>query len=85
MPKKVSTTQVPKAMPQNVPKQDKNPMTGNSLINLIRHSCMRILCKEIAKINHVTSKTHRPLIQIKGTEQKWLFDTGAGLTCMSCK
>jgi hypothetical protein len=40
------------------------------------------LNKEIVKINDVISKTHRPLIQIKsvkGIEQKWLHDNGAGL------
>jgi hypothetical protein len=34
----------------------------------------------------VHSKTQRPLIKIKsikGMEHKWLFNTGAGLTCMS--
>jgi hypothetical protein len=33
-------------------------------------------------------KLPRPIIQIKsikGMEQNWLFDTGAGLTCMSSK
>ena len=41
------------------------------------------------KINDVQSKkTQRPYIKIgslKGLEQTWLFDTGAGLTCMSLK
>ncbi len=49
---------------------------------------MKILCKEIAKINNATSKTHIRLIQIKsvkGMEQKWFFDTCAGLTCLSLK
>jgi hypothetical protein len=67
-------------------KQEEKPITDNSLINLMRHACMKILCKEMVKIIVVTSKTHRPLIQIKsvkGMEQKCLFDTGAGLTCMS--
>ena len=47
---------------------------------------MKLQCEEIIKINDVHTKTQRPLIQIKsvkGLEQKWLFDTGAGLTCMS--
>jgi hypothetical protein len=46
------------------------------------------MCKEILKINDVTTKTSRPFIQIKsikGMEQNWLFDNGAGITCMSSK
>jgi predicted aspartyl protease len=44
------------------------------------------MCKEIIKINDVTTKTPRPFIKIetiKGIKQDWLFDTGACLTCMS--
>jgi hypothetical protein len=38
--------------------------------------------------NYVGSKTPRHFIQIKsvkGMEQKWLFETGAGLTYISSK
>ena len=44
------------------------------------------MCKEIFKINDVSTKTTRPFIKletIKGVKDNWLFDTGAGLTCMS--
>ncbi len=44
------------------------------------------MCKEILKINYVTAKTKRPFIKLettKGVKYDWLFDTGAGLTCMS--
>jgi hypothetical protein len=49
---------------------------------------MKIMCKDIIKINDVNAKTPRPHCQInsiQGMEQKWLFDTGAALTCMSSR
>ena len=45
-----------------------------------------MMCKEIIKINDVTTKTSRPFIEletIKGEKWDWLFDTGAGITCIS--
>jgi hypothetical protein len=46
------------------------------------------MCEKIREINDVNTRTSRPFIQIKsikGLELKWLFDTGAGLTCISSK
>jgi hypothetical protein len=73
---------------KNVPNQNNRPITNNSLIILIRQPCMKILPKEVFNISDFRTKTQRPLIQIKSIqkmEQKGLFDTGAGLTCMSLK
>jgi hypothetical protein len=55
-------------------------------INLIRRTCLKLMCKEIFRINAVTAKTPRPFVQIesiKGIQQNCLLDTGAGLKCMS--
>jgi predicted aspartyl protease len=49
---------------------------------------MKIMCKGNNKINDVNAKSPRQHIQInsiKGMEHKWLFDTGAALTCMSSR
>jgi hypothetical protein len=55
---------IPKVVPQNVPKQQDNLTTNNSRNSLIRQKCMKIMCKEIFKINHVNARTPRPHIQI---------------------
>ena len=62
-------------------------MKSNSFINLIRKTCIKLMCEKIVKINDVRSKqTSRPLIQLKtlpGMNPTWLYDTGAALTCIS--
>ena len=67
--------------------QAAEPILNNNVINLIKKTCVRMMCKEIIKINDVNSKrTPRPYIEIetiKGVKWDWLFDTGAGLTCIS--
>jgi hypothetical protein len=35
----------------------KPPLIDNTVINLNKKTCVRIMCKEIAKINDVTTKT----------------------------
>ena len=70
----------------NIKTEEKLPKIDNSVINLIRKTCVKLMCKEIFKINDVTTKTTRPFIKletIKGVKTDWLFDTGADLTCMS--
>ena len=55
-------------------------------MNLIRRICAKLIVQKEIKINDITK--NRPLItlkSIKGLPEKWLFDTGAGLTCMSLK
>jgi hypothetical protein len=70
----------------NIKTKEKLPKIDNSVINLIRKTCVKLMCKEIFKINVVTKKTTRPFIKletIKEVKTDWLFDTGSGLTYMS--
>ena len=64
-----------------------NNMQSNSFINLIRKTCIKLMCQDVIKINDIRSKqTSRPLIQLKtlpGMHPTWLYDTGAALTCIS--
>jgi hypothetical protein len=69
-----------------IPTKENIPKLENSVINLIRKTCVKLMYKEILKINDVTTKTKRPFIKLettKGVKYDWLFDTGAGLTCIS--
>jgi hypothetical protein len=43
---KVTINQKSKIVLQNVPKQNNKPIINNSLTNLIRQTCMKLLCKE---------------------------------------
>jgi hypothetical protein len=56
---------------------------------MMRKTCKRIACKEVLEINDVVHRQDaRPLIEIKSSSMmagKWLFDTDAGLTCVSSK
>ena len=69
------------------PKPPENMLADPSIINLIKMTCIRLACNEVLEINDVISKLDaRPLIEINSSpvmKGKWLFDTGAGLTCMS--
>jgi hypothetical protein len=70
----------------HTPTQEKVPKLDNSVMNLIKKTCVKLMCKEILKINDVTTKISRPFIKletIKGVKTDCLFDTGAGLTCMT--
>jgi hypothetical protein len=50
---------------KNIP-QKAVPKLDNSVINLIKRTCVRMMCKEIKKINDVTTKrTPRPYIKIE--------------------
>ena len=64
-----------------------NNMQPNSFINLIRKTCIKLICQDVIKINYIRSKqTSHPLIQIKtlqGMHPTWLYDTDAALTCIS--
>ncbi len=67
-----------KSTPPNIP-----PQLDNTVINLIKKTCIRMMCKEIVKINDVTTKTSRLFIEletIKGVKWDWLFDTGAAIS-----
>ena len=59
----------------------------NSLINLIKKTCVKLMCTKICRINDIISKrTPQPLIQLKtlpGMNPTWLYDTGAAMTCIS--
>ncbi len=43
------------------------------------------MIEEVLKINDIVSKkkTPRPIITLQTNSCKWLFDTGASITCMS--
>jgi hypothetical protein len=53
---------------------------------MIRQTCVKLACKDILEINNVIRKLGAPpLTEINSSpvmKGKWLFDTGAGLTCM---
>jgi hypothetical protein len=69
------------------PKPPEISLADPSIINMIRQTCIKLACKDILEINEVVCKFDaRPLIKINSSpvmKDKWLFDTGAGLTCMS--
>ena len=71
----------------NISEAPSQDMGSNSIFNVIRKTCIKLMCENIVKINDVRSKqTSRPLIQIKtlpGMNPTWLYDTGAALTCIS--
>ena len=54
---------------------------------LIRRTCAKLIVQKDIKINDIprTNRPHISLKSIKGLPNKWLFDTGAGLTCISLK
>ena len=64
-----------------------NPLGNPKIINLIRQTCVKLACQKIKEINDVTDANYkRPLIEINSTtamRKKWLYDTGASITCMS--
>jgi hypothetical protein len=58
---------------KNVPTQKAVPKIKNSVINLIRKTCVKLMCNEIFKINDVTTKTSRPFIKIETIKGvKWI-------------
>ena len=69
------------------PEPIEDKLADPSIINLIKMTCVKLACKVVLKINDVIRKLDaRPLIEINSSpvmKGKWLFDTGAGLTCMS--
>jgi hypothetical protein len=63
---------------------------SNATLLLIQRTCMKLKLKETQEINDLhdlpTKTNPRPIIQlnsIQGLTQDWLFDTGAGLSCIS--
>ena len=64
-----------------------DPLGNPAIINLIRQTCVKLALQEIKKINDVTRHDDkRPLIEINSSPamtDKWLYDTGASITCMS--
>lgn len=56
-------------------------------MELVKQTCTKMMINEILEINDVRTKnTPRPLITLNtssGLTCKWLFDTGAAITCMS--
>ena len=58
-------------------------------MELIKQTCLRLAAKEILFINDIVKNNDaRPMIEIDSSpvmKDKWLYDTGAGLTCMSSK
>ncbi len=77
------TTKTPIKQPNTPQKFLGNP----SIINLIHQTCVELACKEVMEINDVVHRQDmRPLMEIKSEPimvGKWLFDTGAGIPCMS--
>ena len=73
--------------PSEQSKNPQNVLGDPSIINLIRQTCVKLTCKEIMEINdNVHKQDTRPLIESKSEPimvGKWLFDTGAGISCMS--
>ena len=69
------------------PPEPRNPLADDSIINLIKLTCVKLACKEVLEINDVIRKLDtRPLININSSpvmKGQWLVDTGAGITCMS--
>ena len=58
------------------------------IIDMIKRTCTKIMMEKIHKINDVVSKrTPRPFIELShgSIASKWLFDTGAAISCMSLK
>ena len=58
------------------------------IIDMIRRTCAKLMTEEIVKINDTVSKrSPRPFIVLKSgkLQGKWLYDTGAAVTCMSLK
>jgi hypothetical protein len=66
---------------------NKIPQEENKIIKLIRLTYTKVMIIEILEINNIQSKsTPMPLITLKtrsGLSCKWLFDTGAALSCVS--
>ena len=56
-------------------------------MNLIRRTCTKLMSKKELEINDIAKKGRPfiPINSVKGLPKKWLYDTGAGLTCMSLK
>jgi hypothetical protein len=73
--------------PNEQPKSPQSILWDPSIINIICQTCINLTCKEVMKINDVVCKLDtRPLIKIKSGPilvGKWLFDTGAWITCVS--
>ena len=87
--KRAEEKEAPKELvpPDPEPPDKPNPLADMNIINLIKQTCVRLMCQEILEINDVKSKSDaRPMIQVNSqpfmTDQ-WLFDTGASITCMS--
>ena len=82
----VNSPTLPKDMLHTDSIQQVDP-DSNSMFDLIRKTCTRIMVSDIVKINDMRTRRHpRPIIQLKsitGFTPNWLFDTGAGLTCIS--
>ena len=77
-----------KEVPPDPKPPDKiNPLGDPSIMSLLRQTCLRLSIKEVLKINDVTeSDDARPMVEINSwpiMKDKWLYDTGASITCMS--
>ena len=59
------------------------------IIDMIKRTCTKIMMEKIHRINDVISqRTPRPFIELHhegGISSKWLFDTGAAISCMSLR
>ena len=73
--------------PDPKPPDKTNPLGDPSIMSLLRQTCLRLSIKEVLKINDVTeSDDARPMVEINSwpiMKDKWLYDTGASITCMS--
>ena len=77
---------IPPVPPDPVP-PDKDPLEDPLIQQMLRATCVRLMQQEILEINDIhNNQDKRPWIQvdtIPALHEKWLFDTGASITCMS--
>ena len=74
--------------PINIPNDTSTHPEFPDIVDMIRRTCTKIAMTNIHNLNDVVSqRTPRPFITLKhgNIHSKWLFDTGAAISCMSLK